>query len=297
MAEMASKAETGGKTLFVSDLDGTLLQPGAVLSDRTVGILNKCIEAGMEFTVATARTPATVAAILEDVSMQLPAIVMTGASMWDIRTGTYTDVKYIPEEGVKALVDLYRRRNTSSFLFTLEDDLIDIYLTGGTLNELQREFMEERRESPFKRFHISENGDSVLPPDLSKTVLLYTMIPDAEAAATFAESRLVPGVRAQYYHDIYGPETGILEAFSARATKANAVRELARRTGAVRTVCFGDNLNDIPMMEAATLSVAVGNALPEVKERADMVIGPNTEDSVARFMEEVYFHGFDSIYI
>ena len=49
---------------------------------------------------------------------------------------------------------------------------------------------------------------------------------------------------------------------------------------------FGDNLNDLSMMAVADLSVAVGNAFPQVKEAADIVIGRNDEDAVARFMEE-----------
>lgn len=52
-------------TLFVSDLDGTLLQPDARLSEETVALLNSNIDRGALFTVATARTPATVAPILE----------------------------------------------------------------------------------------------------------------------------------------------------------------------------------------------------------------------------------------
>jgi hypothetical protein len=51
-------------------------------------------------------------------------------------------------------------------------------------------------------------------------------------------------------------------------------------------VVFGDNLNDLPMMEVADYAVAVDNAFDEVKAAADMVIGPNYDDSVARFICE-----------
>lgn len=56
------------KTLFVSDLDGTLMQPDATLSPVTVRLLNKAIDAGRLFSVATARTPATVVPIMERVN-------------------------------------------------------------------------------------------------------------------------------------------------------------------------------------------------------------------------------------
>lgn len=59
---------------------------------------------------------------------------------------------------------------------------------------------------------------------------------------------------------------------------------MKEKTGADRVVAFGDNLNDIPMLQAADVAVAVENALPEVKEIADIVIGPNTDDAVAEFI-------------
>ena len=52
---------------------------------------------------------------------------------------------------------------------------------------------------------------------------------------------------------------------------------------------FGDNLNDLPMMRVADLAVAVENALPQTKAEAHKVIGPNTADSVARFIHEDFF--------
>ena len=88
------------------------------------------------------------------------------------------------------------------------------------------------------------------------------------------------------YHDIFDPEQGILEVYSAGTDKAHAITTLAREVGADRIVVFGDNRNDLPMMAIAHHSVAVANAVPEVLAQAHEVIGPNTEHSVARWIEE-----------
>lgn len=273
-------------TLYVSDLDGTLMQPDATVSSETARLLNSAIASGALFTVATARTPATVSRILQPIDMRLPAIVMTGASVWDPRTGLYSNIRHFKPDAAQALIDTYRLTDTNSFIFTLDNNIIDIYHVGGPLNEIQQQFYEERKSSPFKRFHLSDDGSDTLPEDLSKLILAYTMLPDAKAFSTYQESSRIPGIRAQYYHDIFGPEVGILEAFADDATKANAVRRMADDLGAQRIVCFGDNINDLPMMAVADVAVAVENALPEVKEAADIIIGPNTDDSVARFIVE-----------
>ena len=86
------------------------------------------------------------------------------------------------------------------------------------------------------------------------------------------------------YHDIFDERNGYLEIFTAGTSKAAAIRDLAREVGAQRVVVFGDNRNDIAMMQAADYSVAVENAFPEVKAAASEVIGPNTADSVARWI-------------
>lgn len=274
------------KTLYVSDLDGTLMQPGAFLSPTTVDLLNHSVSEDKLFTIATARTPATVADIMKDVKMQLPCIVMTGASIWNSATNRYSDICYFREKAVKDLVAVYQDMKFPIFLFTLVDDMIHIYHIGGNMNELERQFMIERLHSPFKQFHVSADGTDTVPELFDKVVLFYGMQPTAHAEETFRCTTLLEDCRPQFYHDIYGPEIGIVEAFAPEATKANAVLRMKKRTGADRVVAFGDNLNDIPMLKAADVAVAVENALPEVKEIADIVIGPNTRDSVARFIYE-----------
>src|SRR5699024_5672461 len=72
-------------TLYVCDLDGTLLTPEAQLSPRTVTILNCLLERGLLFTVATARTPATANTILAPLHLRLPAVFLTGALVYDLR--------------------------------------------------------------------------------------------------------------------------------------------------------------------------------------------------------------------
>lgn len=82
----------------------------------------------------------------------------------------------------------------------------------------------------------------------------------------------------------------LLEVFSSGVSKANAIQHLMSSTGASRLVAFGDNLNDLPMLDIADVAVAVANAHPRVKESADIVIGPNFDDSVARFMLHDFYN-------
>lgn len=275
-----------GKTLYVSDLDGTLMQPGAFISDTAKALLNRSIADGKLFTIATARTPATVSGIIKDVNMNIPAIVLTGAAVWDPATNTYSNPKFIKPEVVEKLVDTYHEMNFPIFLFTLDKGILNIYHIGGKLTPLEQQFMDERIHSPFKRFHVREDGKEILPPDFNSTIIFYGMQPTDPAQAVHLQTSKIAGCRPQCYHDLYGPTIALVDAFAPDATKANAIIEMKKHTGADKVIAFGDNLNDIPMLKAADVAIAVENALPEVKEVADIIIGPNTEDSVAKFIYE-----------
>ena len=278
-----------GKTLFVSDLDGTLLGKDSRLSQASVEMLNRAIGSGALFSVATARTPSTVAILLKDIHANLPFIVMTGAAIWSPVTEKYADTVTMNPSTAQNVLDTIRAHKLPAFIYFLRDGIIDIYHYG-PLSDIERKFIGERDDSPFKRFFIPESGTSLLPDPLEGVVLFYTMQPSARVEETYLDIRNIAGCNPIFYHDMYGQDTGIMEIFSKEASKANALRRLRDRTGAQRVVAFGDNLNDIPMLREADVAVAVENAVDEVKEVADIIIGPNTSDSVARFILEDSLH-------
>lgn len=269
-------------TLYVSDLDGTLLGNDSRLSPATVDMLNRAIERGTLFSVATARTPATVADIFRDVRLRHPLVLMTGAVIWDPATGRYLETRFHDEQTIREILGLYRRENFPTFIYTLRDDKIHIYHQG-PLNDTERRFMEERIGNPYKEFHIPPDGDSTLPDRLDNVLLLFAMQPSGPGKKIFDEVRRGAwDVSPMYYHDQNGPQVANMEVFPPGATKAGTVRLLARMLGANRIVAFGDNFNDRPLLRIADESIAVENAIPEVKEEADRIIGPNTSDAVAR---------------
>lgn len=274
-----------GGTLFVTDLDGTLLGADSLISPASVDMLNEAIGLGALFSIATARTPSTLEFIMRDVHAPLPYIVMTGSAMWNPETRRYSDVIHIAPETAQEVMNTFRRHSLPTFIYALKDEVIDVYHYG-PLSDTEIQFLAGRDDPRFKSFHIPPEGTSILPDPLDDIVLFYAMQPSTHTEATWFDIREIPGCNPLYYHDIYGPDMGILEVFSSKASKANAIHTLRQKTGADRVIAFGDNINDLPMMREADLAVAVENALPEVKEAADIVIGANTTDAVARFILE-----------
>ena len=92
-------------------------------------------------------------------------------------------------------------------------------------------------------------------------------------------------MRTAFYHDTY-TEYWFLEVFAAQAGKKNGALALKQMISADYICAFGDNLNDLGLFEAADLRASVANAVPELKAKADYIIGSNDEDGVVRFIRE-----------
>ena len=71
------------KTLFLSDLDGTFLNSKGEISDLSREIISDLTDKGMLFTVATARTYATVTKMFEGISLPCPLVLMNGVTLYD----------------------------------------------------------------------------------------------------------------------------------------------------------------------------------------------------------------------
>ena len=271
-------------TLYVSDLDGTLLGNDSQLSAGTVVTLNRVIgELGGLFTIATARTPATVVPLMQGVKAILPFIVIGGSAMWNPVTGTYEHTRGIDDFTVNAVADVFDSHGIHPFIYRRHGS--DLLYTHhyGALSPQEERFVAERCHLPLKRFFLD---DADYRHSEDEALLIFSMNKYAVLKAIADDIRHnVPTCSVMVYHDNFDPSEGYLEIFTAGTSKAGAINELAKQIGATRVVVFGDNRNDLAMMQAADFSVAVGNAFDEVKAAASQVIGPNTDDSVAHWIE------------
>ncbi len=275
-------------TLYVTDLDGTLLSTDSLVSDTSAAMISDMVRDGAMITVATARTPATVEPLLAGTYTRLPAIVLTGASMWDRQRRRYIHPKFIDESQATEALRCFREADVHPFIYTLRADGILHVYHNGEMVKPARQFMEERSHLELKKFHLDEpwidRASSV--PD----TVLYFGMGRAEHVYPLAETLRSRVDCAVYsYLDIFNPDVAVIEVFSSSVSKAHAIRQLAKLQGAKRIVAFGDSTNDLPMMEIADVAVAVDNALPEVKKAADIVIGRNNSDTVARFIFQDYY--------
>ncbi|MDE6288826.1 MAG: Cof-type HAD-IIB family hydrolase [Muribaculaceae bacterium] len=271
-------------TLYITDLDGTFLGNDARVSPESASIVSELSHRGALISVATARTPATVVPLMADTYTTAPMVVMTGAGIWNRARDSFDNIITLSPSEARAVMRGFDGTGVQPFCYTLgRECLLEVYHAAPRLSAPEKAFVDERAGLALKHFNL---GTSAPEAALDSMVLAFAMGPREAIVEVARRLSATTSCYVSYYKDTYTPDLWLLEVFAGGVSKASGVKALAKRLGATRVVAFGDNLNDIPMLRAADVAVAVGNALDDVKAVADVVIGDNSTDAVARYIKK-----------
>lgn len=270
-----------GKTLYVSDLDGTLLNQNAALSEYTKNALNKLISYGINFTVATGRTTDATKKIMADIELNIPIISFHGAIIYDVKQKSYIKVYWLAAEAVKNIVTVLKSHSVSALMYELKDDVLISYYE--SLEQKHMYGFVEDRKKRFNTIFCQVNDFN----DVSSEHIMYFALGDTydRIKPVYDALKKIPGINVSMINYTYSDKFWILEVFSAEASKQNAVMFLRETYGYKKIIGFGDNHNDLSMFKACDVRVAVKNAKDEVKAAADCICNSHDEDGVVKWIE------------
>lgn len=273
------------KTLYISDLDGTLLNKEALLADETLQSLQEIIAAGIHFTCATARTAATVTHILSGLDLSAPAILMNGVAILDWHTRNYVKVEYLQSQFCTHLITKLNELKLTSFIYSIKENQLFTYYDN-LYNDAMFQFYNERITRYQKPYTKVASLNEIDPE-----TMIYSLLLDKKEVLQPLTDWL-ESIKKDYpiefcfYPELYIKDTWCLEIFSNEATKYNAVQFLRNEYHYDTIIGFGDNLNDLPLFQACDEAYAVSNAKDELKATATGMIGSNLENSVSNFIKE-----------
>lgn len=272
-------------TLILSDLDGTLLGPGAALSTPTRDGINNLVANGLQFTYATARSYVSAARVTDGLDLRIPVTVSGGAFQLDPGTGAILNEERIADDDLDTVLRLCREHRIPPIVYNGTPTAERATWVEGEESEGMRRFLADRVGD--RRFRPAA-GLAHLPRDgafyatiIGKAAAIAALIADI-AATTDGRLSLIAQI------DTHHPQDTYLELSAARATKAHAVAWLRDYLNVDQVIAYGDNLNDLPMFGAADEAYAVANAATEVLATATEVIGTNVEDGVVRHLAAVW---------
>lgn len=274
------------RVLYAVDLDGTLLGDDARLSKTSRQILVELLADGLPLTAASARSVVAIRQLLAGLPLPLPVIEFNGAFLSDASTGEHLWTQAIEPGLAQEVYEVVRAAGHTPFVSTFDGQRDRLYAPP-VVNPGMAWYVGDRQA----------NGDERLTPveevsvGLADQVVCFTVIAEEEPLRTLEEQvrgRWTGQVQLHCQENRYFQGWFWLTVHDRRATKDQAVRRLLEQPGlqGAEVVAFGDEVNDLGLSDLAHRAVAVANAVPELKERADEVIGPNTEDSVARYLQD-----------
>ena len=266
------------KVLYVTDLDGTLLNRRDRISPFSIQVINRLVEEGMLFTYATARSLVSASRVTQGLSTIIPVIAYNGAFIFQPSTGEILSREgFSPAERnrVRTVLERYR---VSPLVYSFINGIERVSWIPQNENDGIRRYLGQRQGDP--RFRPVAGPEALYEGEMFYFTCIGEKTKLQPVYDFFAKDSRY---RCTIQQELYRPEYWC-EIMPAQASKSNAIRKLKEMWGCTRVISFGDAVNDIPMFEISDECYAVANAVDELKAVASGVIGSNEEDSVARWL-------------
>jgi len=273
------------------DLDGTLLDSQKRLTPVCRDALARAADAGVEIVPTTGRFFGMMPEAVRDLPFVRYAITINGAEVFDRREGRAIVREEIPLATAIEIMKMLDRhdviydcyRSDWGWMTASMQERAADYATDEHYLAMVRGF---RRPVPELKAHLAETAAE---GDVQKIMLFSRRSPESAALALRSLADEVAAAFPQI--SVTSSTRNNLELNIRSANKGNALRRLAEHLGLTLANCvaFGDGLNDLSMIEAAGVGVAMANAVPEVKSAAKYIAPSNDEDGVAKGIDKWIF--------
>lgn len=267
------------KTLYVSDLDGTLLNSQQKTSDFTNQIIEQYVKKGMLFSYATARSYFSAKPATQGLNAKIPLILYNGAFIMDNMSQELILSNFFTKEEVKDLSVFFNQKHFYPIVYALKNkqEKFSYYSSLATKEELS--FVDTRND--IRKNPLLEN-EGLYAGD----VFYISCISTKDRLEPFFH-HLKDRYQCIFSQDIYSQDWW-LEILPQKASKANAILQLKQYLNCDKVVAFGDGLNDISMFQITDECYAVENACEELKKMATAIIGHHDQDAVAKWIQDHY---------
>ncbi|KIM03932.1 MAG: haloacid dehalogenase [Sulfurovum sp. AS07-7] len=269
--------------IFITDLDHTLLRSDQSISSFTKDIINQITKDHL-FTVATARSFHKVKEFLEDVKPNAPMILLDG-TMITTSEKKIIDLKLLSKEISNAIVYEGQKFGIYPFIIGLEDNSIEeLFWYPKVLNEHQKDVLKNYQNDP--RLALK---DPIMAMERVLKVVYFGSYEVLNPLTDHLKNIFGDVLEYKLSPEKYGGGW-FLTLLHPEGDKSHAITKVLEYIDFSHNdlTVFGDSINDIEMFKLANISVAVANALDEVKQEANIILPhSNDEDGVAMYLSKL----------
>lgn len=263
--------------LAVFDLDGTLLNDEHEITTTNIASLRRLKEIGCRIMIATGRTDLLVKEYIKKLEIDAPVISCNGATIRNPFTMEEIFKNVLEPQIVKDVIDICAR-DGHTYLVYCKDCMITIPNERAEEIQKRNERLDEDCRAEFK-MNIS-SSQIAFEHEVYKVLIIEK---DADKFM---------GLKDKFKHisgiTMCQSNKGYMDIMKAGTSKKNALKMYAEMNDIdiKDIVAFGDNYNDIEMLEFAGRAVTTENGVDEVKKMVDFISRSNNEDGVAFAIKE-----------
>lgn len=270
--------------MIALDLDGTTLDDESRLPVRTKRVLERAAASGIYVLAASGRAYTSLPQEILDVSGLSYAITSNGAATYDMRSKKRCFGWTIEEEKAKRLLELIKEEPGTAVEVFVDGQP---YAPAAYLEDPEQYGAPSRAVAYLRRTRLPfENAEEFILSHCGEldSVDIITQSP-LEKAQWIEKLQKTGGLY------VTSSVSYRLEISNEKGGKGAALREAAARLGVKpeEIIAFGNAENDMDMIRFAGLGVAVANSPEIVRQCADRIAPPNTEEGVAQVLEEILF--------
>lgn len=258
--------------LVVTDIDGTLVDPHKRLTERTVAAAHRLREAGIQLCLVSSRPTRGIQPLKRALGIDTPLAGFNGGEI-TASDGRVVESLRMDERAARLAVEMLASHKVDVWVFA--DDNWFVTNPSGPYVPIERRTLgyDARVVSDFES--VIGRANKILGSTIDHHLL--------ERMETEMMTGLGGAVAAHRSQDYY------LDVTHPGARKDLALKRLARLLDipVEETAALGDMGNDVPMLEVAGLSIAMGNAPDDVQESAMEVAADNAHEGWARAIEEL----------
>lgn len=259
--------------IIFSDIDGTLISSQFQVTDRTKNAIKLALSQGHSFVPVSARMPEAIAPIIESIGIETPMISYNGALI-QLANGQEIFSQPMTSQTAKSVCQKLK---------SLSTDVVWNAYSGHSWYTQDKQNSWVRREEEIVKVEALplELDDLSELPFVHKLLLMGEpkKIAALEVELVQAFPSLSIAKSAPYFIEIM--KTGI--------KKSQAVKQLADylEVSLGDTIAFGDNFNDLDMLETVGQGYVMGNAPQEIKDKIGQVTNDNNHDGIAEVLINV----------
>ncbi|NIY47328.1 pyridoxal phosphatase [Cedecea colo] len=262
------------------DLDGTLLTPQKTILPESLSALQRAREAGFKVVIVTGRHHVAIHPFYQALALDTPAICCNGTYLYDYLANKVLSADPLRPEQAMQLIDLLNVHDVHGLMY-VDNAMLYQYPTGHVLRTEKWALSLPEAQRPVFRQVDSLREAACAVEAIWKFALTDENIPKLQGFAKTVEQQLGLACEWSWHAQVDVAQSG--------NSKGKRLAQWVESEGLSmdQVIAFGDNYNDLSMLEAAGLGVAMGNADEAIKARADLVIGTNLEAGIA---ETLYRH-------